>query len=343
MTTATKTAPQVTPEKIMQIGMAFWPAKTLLSAVELGVFSELAKGPRDLAQLTERFGLHGRGAADFFDTLVALGFLTRQDGRYANAPDSEVFLDKAKPSYMGGLLEMANSRLYPFWGGLTKALKTGEPQNEVAHGQQDLFDQLFADPKRMKEFCTAMTGVSLGSAHAIAKKFDWTPYKTFADIGTMQGALPVAVAQANPHLKGVGADLPIIEPIFHEYVAKAGVSDRLSFKPCDFFKQDLPKADVIVMGHILHDWDLTQKRMLMKKAYEALPKGGAYIVYEALIDDDRSQNAFGLLMSLNMLIETRGGFDYTGADCRGWMKEAGFSTIRVEHLAGPESMVVGIK
>ena len=97
------------------------------------------------------------------------------------------------------------------------------------------------------------------------------------------------------------------------------------------------------MGHILHDWDLDVKRMLIRKAYDAIPEGGALLVYESIIDDDRSQNAFGLLMSLNMLIETPGGFDYTGADCIGWMKEAGFRDARVEHLVGPESMVIGFK
>ena len=104
----------------------------------------------------------------------------------------------------------------------------------------------------------------------------------------------------------------------------------------------MPKADVIVMGHILHDWDLTQKANL-RRAFDALPKGGAVIVYDAIIDDDRRENAFGLLMSLNMLIETSGGFDYTGADCQVWMREAGFSETRVEPLVGPDSMVIGLK
>ncbi len=126
------------------------------------------------------------------------------------------------------------------------------------------------------------------------------------------------------------------------YVAQFGLADRLSFTPGDFFADPLPSADVLIMGHILHDWDLDQKRLLLQKAYAALPKAGALIVYEAMIDDDRRENAFGLLMSLNMLIEGH-GFDYTGADCRGWMAEAGFSESRVEPLVGPDSMVVGIK
>lgn len=163
------------------------------------------------------------------------------------------------------------------------------------------------------------------------------------DVGTAQGDLATQMARLNPHLPGMGFDLPEVDPVFEAYIATHGVGDRLSFVPGDFFKQDLPNADVILMGHILHDWDLPTKQMLITKAFNAIPEGGALVVYEAIIDDERSQNAFGLLMSLNMLIETPGGFDYTGSDCAGWMKEAGFSEIRAEHLVGPDSMVIGIK
>lgn len=331
-----------TPEKILQLGMAFWGSKTLLSAVELGVFTELAKKPLPLEALRQRLGLHPRSARDFFDALVALGMLQREDGVYSNTPETAIFLDKDKPSYVGGILEMANHRLYPFWADLTAGLKTGEPQNEVKRGG-DLFDELYNDPARLKEFCKAMTGISAGPALAMAAKFPWKDYGTFMDVGTAQGCLPVTVALQHAHLKGVGLDLPVVRPVFEEYVAAAGLSKRLSFATCDFFKEPLPKADVIVMGHILHDWNLEQKKALIKKVFDALPKGGAFICYEALIDDERKENAFGLLMSLNMLIETRGGFDYTGADAAAWFKEAGFRKTRVEHLVGPDSMVVGIK
>ncbi|MBI3507532.1 MAG: methyltransferase [Proteobacteria bacterium] len=337
-----KTAGAKTPDRILQLGMAFWGSKCLLSAVELGVFTELAKNPLDLEALRRRFGLHERSARDFFDALVSLGMLERKGAVYSNTPETAIFLDKDKPSYVGGILEMANSRLYPFWASLTEGLKTGRPQNEAKRGG-DLFDELYKDAARMKEFCRAMTGISQGPARAIAAKFPWKTYKTFVDVGTAQGALPVTVALEHRHLRGVGLDLPVVRPIFEEYVRTADLADRLEFGTCDFFKQELPKADVIVMGHILHDWSLEQKKMLIGKVHRALPKGGAFIAYEALIDDDRRQNAFGLLMSLNMLIETEGGFDYTGADGQAWMRAAGFRETRVEHLVGPDSMVVAIK
>jgi O-methyltransferase domain/Dimerisation domain len=331
------------PDQIMQVGLGFWASKTLLSAVEMELFTELARHPESGEALSHRLGLHPRSSHDFLDALVALGFLERDDGVYRNTPSTDLFLDKGKPSYIGGILEMANHRLYRFWGGLTEALRTGQLQNEAKSGELPFFEALYADPARLKGFLAAMTGLSHGANLAIARQFAWGDHETFVDIGTAQGDLAVQIALANEHLSGVGFDLPEVEPIFEEYVEHNGVQDRLRFAPGDFFADALPKADVVVLGHILHDWSLDEKRTLIRKAYEALPEGGALIVYETIIDDDRSKNAFGLLMSLNMLIETEHGFDYTAADCMGWMSDAGFSTTRAEHLVGPDSMVIGVK
>lgn len=330
-------------KKIFETGLGFWFSKTLLSAIELGLFTELAKGSLKGDVLRERLGLHPRGARDFFDALVSMGFLRRSRGVYRNTDATDYYLDRAKASYVGGIFEMASARLYPFWGRLTEGLKTGQPQNEVRDGMAPLFETLYSDPERLKQFLSAMTGISRTANQAIAGNGLWKPYATFADVGTAQGDLAVQIAVANEQLTGVGFDLPVVKPVFEEYVSANGLNGRVRFEAGSFFDSPLPKADVITMGHILHDWGLDTKRVLIQKAYEALPEGGSLIVYEAIIDDERKKNTFGLLMSLNMLIETPDGFDYTGADCSGWMKEAGFRETRVEHLAGPDSMVVGVK
>jgi O-methyltransferase domain/Dimerisation domain len=333
----------MTPDKIMQVGLGFWASKTLLSAIEMELFTELGKHPEDLKTLQGRLGLHPRSAHDFLDTLVALGFLGRTNGKYHNSPESDLFLDKNKPSYVGGILEMANHRLYPHWAHLTEALRTGRHQGESKGGDGGVFEALYADPARLKEFLRAMSGISRGANMKIATQFPWASYKTYVDVGTAQGDLAVQIALANKHLQGIGFDLPEVGPIFEEYVEQNKLLERLTFKAGSFFTDPLPEAEVVLMGHILHDWNLEQKKMLLKKSHAALPSGGAVVVYESIIDDERSKNAFGLMMSLNMLIETEGGFDYTGADCMGWMKEVGFRETRVEHLIGPDSMVVGIK
>ena len=332
----------VTPEPILQLGFAFWGSKTLLSAVELGLFTHLAGGLRDAKDITAELDLRPRGVPDFLDALVALGMLERVDDTYRNAPAADLFLDRNKPSYVGGLLEMANARLYPFWGSLTEALRTGHPQNEAKVGE-NFFSALYDDPDRLEQFLHAMTGISMGDALAIAETFPWDRYETFIDIGTAEGCLPVQVALRHPHLSGGGFDLPAVASVFEKHVASAGLTDRLRFYPGDFFVDALPAADVLVMGHILHDWSLDEKLALLRKAYDALSAGGALIVYESIIDDERRTNTFGLLMSLNMLIETQEGFDYTGADCQSWMTDVGFEDTYVQPLAGPDSMVVGIK
>jgi len=330
-------------DTIMQLGFGFWGAKALLSAVELGVFTALADGSKTVRELAAELGLHERSAWDFLDTLVALQLLDRVGGRYRNTAESARFLDRSQPGYVGGLLEMANRRLYNAWGSLTEALQTGKPQNEICN-EENLFEALYRKPEKMQEFARAMTGMSLPAARAIAEKFPWKNHRSFLDIGCAQGCVPVQLALAHPHLHGGGLDLPVVGQVFEEYVQRFDLSDRLRFVPGDIMSDEpLPSAEVLIFGHILHDWDLPTKLKLLAKAFDAVPRGGAVIVYEALIDDERRTNAFGLLMSLNMLIETKGGFDFTGADCRRWMQETGFRQTEVKHLAGPDSMVIGIK
>ena len=207
----------------------------------------------------------------------------------------------------------------------------------------DTFDPVYSDAERRRGFLAGMSALSAPAAEAIAIKFPWRDYRIFADIGTAQGMLPVTIARAHAHLTGIGFDLPKVAPDFEEFVAKHGLRGHIKFQPGNFLHDPLPQADVIVMGHILHDWNLEQKHMLLAKAHDALREGGALIVYEALIDDDRRENVQGLLMSLNMLVVTEGGFDFTAAECQAWMQEAGFSDTQVTSLGGGNSMVTGIK
>ena len=332
---------QITPDAIMQLGLAFWGAKALLSAVELGLFTTLAQGPLTGKELTARLELQPRGTADWLDALVSLGMLERTVDEYANTPATGLFLDRNKPSYIGGMLEMANAVLYPSWGSLTDALRTGQPHNRASAGQD--FLAMYQDQDSLREFLHAMTGLSMGAALVIAEKFPWDRYHTIIDIGAAEGCVPVQLALRHPHLTGGGLDLPATGGIFEEYVASHGLADRLRFHPGDFFADPLPCADVLILGYILHDWSLEEKLTLLRKAHHALPDGGALIIYDAIIDDDRRDNTFGLLMSVNMLIETQQGFDYTGAECRSWLADTGFRDSYVEPLAGPDSMVVGIK
>jgi hypothetical protein len=335
-------AATIQPDRLLELGYAFRKAKVLLSAVELELFTALADGPLFGDALKERVGIDQRGARDFFDALVALDLLERDNaGRYGNTPEANYYLDARKPSYIGGDLAHLNERMYQSWSALTPALKTGKPQSGLA--RSDYFPTLYSNPAALNSFVRGMTGGSLLAAGAIAAKFPWRDYVTVIDIGTAEGCLPVEIARVHAHIRGGGFDLPQVRPHFDDYVRRHDLGERLSFYPGDFLSAPLPRADVLVMGRVLHNWDLTIKKMLLARAYEALPGGGALIVYERLIDDDRRASSAGLLASLHMLIMTAGGFDFTAADCIGWMREAGFERTCVEPLALGLSMIIATK
>lgn len=337
----------ISPDHILQIGFGFWTSKTLLSAVELGVFSQLADSPKSGPELQEALGLHPRATFDFLDTLVALGLLEREgsgeSARYANTPATAVFLVKFSPQYVGGILEMANARLYRFWADLTTALKTGLPQNEIKETGKSMFEALYADPARLEQFMEAMSGISMGNFIAFAEKFDFSNYKTLADIGGATGQLSTIIAARHPHMRCQSCDLPEVQPIAERRVRAQNLDGRVTAETIDFFADEFPKADVITMGMILHDWNLENKKMLIAKAFRALPPGGAFVAIENIIDDERRQNAFGLMMSLNMLIEFGEAFDFTGAQFAAWCQEAGFSRCEIIPLAGPASAAVAYK
>ncbi|MFI9235339.1 methyltransferase [Streptomyces sp. NPDC053079] len=330
-------------DRLLQTATGFMASKVLLVAARLGLFTELADGPLSGEELRVRLKLHPRSARDFFDTLVALDALERTDGLYANTPDADRYLVRGRPAYLGGLLEMSDARMYELWGRLDAGLRTGEPQNGIGAGEEGIYAGLYDDPGRLDAFQQAMTGLSMRSALALAEEFDWSPYRTVADIGCAEGTVLAHLLDRHPHLRGTGFDLAAVAPGFRRRHEESGLGDRLVFRAGDFFTEPLPTADVLVFGHILSNWALPKAKTLLRKAYEALQEGGVLVIYETLLDDERRENVAGLLMSLTMLLETPGGFEYTGADCREWLADAGFRESRVRHLAGPESMVIAVK
>ncbi|HEX2313494.1 MAG TPA: methyltransferase [Thermomonospora sp.] len=332
------------PWPVIETGLSFWKSRVLLSAIELGVFGALREGPLTAERLTERLKLDGRGVRDFLDALVAMGMLDRDDDGYRTSAASARFLDEERQeTYVGGLLTVADRLWYDSWRSLTEALRTGKPQNAATTGEDDPFAALYADPERTRQFQSAMSGGAMGAALALAEDFPWGERGTVADVGAAGGAVLRTLLTRHPHLRGIGFDLPPVEPSFRATAEAAGLADRMTFVPGDFFTDPMPTADVIVLGHVLHDWDEPAKRALLRKAYDALPPGGAVVVYDTMIDDSRRENLFGLLTSLHMLLESPGGFDYTRAEVLGWLAGAGFERCAARPLSGPESIAIGHK
>jgi hypothetical protein len=333
------------PSHVIEVGTGFWPSKTLLSAVELDLFSVLGAASMSGEQVGARLALHPRAIDDFLDALVALGFLERDgqalNGRYRNSAEAAAFLDKQSPTYVGGFLELCNARLYGVWGELSSALKTGEPQSEVK--LKPFFEEIYSNPAKLEQFMQAMSGLSGGDFDALAERFDFGRYNTVCDVGGATGRLCMTLAARYPHLRCTTYDQPVVAPIAERSIAAAGLSDRVTVASGDFFTEALPEAEVITMAHILHDWNLDRKKQLIRAAYDALPDGGAFIVVEHLIDDARRDNVFGLTMSLNMLLTFGDAFDFTASDFAGWCRDAGFGDIEIVPLTALTSAGIAYK
>lgn len=335
------------PSKIMQVGTGFMASKTLLTAVNMDLFTHLSNSEMTGEEIRELLNLHERSLYDFLDCLVSLGFLQRtgikSSSVYKNTPETDLFLDKNKREYIGGILEMSNNRLYPFWNDLETALKTGNPQNETKDNGSSIFEEIYADPDKLKEFIFAMAGVQMGAFIQFAQKFDFSEFNTHCDVGGSGGHLSLQIVMNNEHMKCTSFDLPPVAPVATGIIQSMGLENRISIASGDFFKDEIPKADIITMGNILHDWGLEDKKMLVKKAFNALPKGGKLVIIENIIDDDRKENAFGLMVSLNMLIETEQGYDFSKADFEKIAVEIGFTSVSAMPLAGPTSAVIATK
>lgn len=335
------------PGHIMQTSTAFWASKVLLTAVEFDLFTVLDDKAMTAEDLGESLGIHPRGTYDFLDALLASGFLEREGkgpkAHYKNTANTNAFLNKNSEMYIGGMPEMLNNRLFGFWNNLGDALKTGQPQNEIKHEGKPMFEELYSDHARLGQFLDAMTGFQAANFQILGQKFQFNKYKTVSDIGGATGLLSRIIASQHPHLSFTTFDLPPVAPHAQKHIDAAELTNRIKVISGDFFEVEFPKADVITMGNILHDWNLENKKHLIQKAYNALPEGGAFIAIENLIDDDRRENLFGLLMSLNMLIEFGDAFDYTGENFREWCGEMGFSRFEIINLAGPTYAAIAYK
>lgn len=331
------------PERIFEIGEAFFKSQTLLSAVELGVFTELSDNPSTVEELEEAVGLHPRASADFLNALVSLGLLERNDGVYCNTPATDTYLDETKDSYLGERLEMANDRMYYYWGNLSDALRTGNPQNELADDDESLVESIYGSEESVRRFTGQMAANSTLAAETLSEEFPWENYQSVCDVGAAKCTVPITIARAHDHLSATGVDKAPLKPVAEEAIADAGVEDRVQFEVRDFVTDPLPQHDIYILGHILQDRGLEEKKSLLAKVYRELPPRGAVIVYGDIIDNARRENTRGLLMGLYMTLDTPTGSNYTHGDCRSWLEEAGFETTEVMDLPRSKSAVIGYK
>ncbi|WP_320065197.1 methyltransferase [Micromonospora sp. RTGN7] len=319
---------------ILRLGNAFCESQALLTAAELDLFTVLRAGPATERELCERLGLSGRGVRDFLYLLVRLGLLTESGGRYRNSPDAARHLVAGEPGYLGGFLRGAKANLYPVWGGLTETLRTGRPRSAA-----DSFAAMLDDPAEVRRYARMMDGVLRPLLKPLLDAVDWAAYPEVLDVGGCRGSLVAELVVRHSGMSGHVFDLPQLEPVFAEQMAEAGVAERVTFHAGDFFTDPLPPADLIVFGHVLHNWDARQRELLVRAAFDALRPGGALLVHDRMLDpaDPRVDN---LLASLTMALVTEAGGEYPVEELAELARAAGFAEVRRQPLDANETLVL---
>jgi hypothetical protein len=342
MTTTAADREVTTIADINRIGTAFFDAQVVLTAVELGLFTELAAGPGTSAELAARTGLHPRAMRDLLVALATLGVLRPEGDAFANGAAADAFLDRGKPTYAGAFLERANQMMYPVWGRLAGLLRTGEPQSPDHQNQPEAFAKMMSNPQATERFLRMMDAVSAPIAAALADAYPWPAAGTVVDAGGARGNVLGHVVGAHPGLRGVVFDLPPLQPYFDQHMAGLGLADRTRFAPGDFLRDPIAGGDVIIMGHVLHDWSPDERAMIIRKAFDALPAGGDLLIYDAILED-RPADVRNTMISLNMQLISPGGSEYTLAECAGWLRTAGFAAVTDRPIGEYDTLIRATK
>ncbi|GDY31042.1 methyltransferase [Gandjariella thermophila] len=330
----TSTAPDVsTPAGIIRLCNAFCDAKALLTAAELDLFSTLHPGPLTEEEIRQRLALHGRGLRDFLHLLVALGLLEKDGEKYRNSPGADRYLVRDQPTYVGGFLHRANNNLYPAWGRLAEALRTGKPQ---AAGD---FEQVVNNPKVLGQFIRMMDALTQVLGPRLVESFDWSGYRTVLDVGGCRGNMAGQIVKACPDLTGHVFDLPQMEPFFTEHMANLGLTGRIEFHGGNFFHDPLPSADLVILGHVLHDFDRERRRFLVHRACQSVNPGGALLVYDRMLGEE-PDHVENLVISLDMLLVSDGGSEYPASEIHEHAAGAGFTSFEDKPLGDDDTLVI---
>ncbi|MFL6141119.1 MAG: methyltransferase [Labedaea sp.] len=336
MGTLSTTAPSSSAD-LLRLATGFWDARALAVAVELDLFTVLAKAPATLPELCQVLGLHPRPAEALLNGLAALGVLELAGDHYRNGAAAATWLDRAQPAYLGSLSTLAGSQ-FPLWSRLNTLLVTGQPQTG-GHTELDGY----SDEAALRRFVESMDVLSAPCGAALAATFDWSGRTTLVDLGGGRGNVVATVLGAHPHLRGASFDLPDLRPLFDEHVTRLGLADRMRFHAGDFFRDELPPADVYLLGHLLADLDDERCEQLVARVADALPPGGTLLVYDAMIDPDRPQTWRNWLLMLNLQLVSPGGTGYRTKDCQSWLTRAGLVEVGACPLVDHETLVTGVK
>jgi hypothetical protein len=337
---ANKPDQSINAQSLSRLSTAYAEARILHSAVDVGVFEFLARGPASENAIQQALGLHARFTRDFLATLAALGLLERVGDRYRNSAVTAALLVPGGPVFLGGRVKAASTKHYHIWGRLTEALRDGKPK---VNGGPITFQKLYADAAETRNFLIHMDANNGQVAQQLAEQVDWTGIAAFVDIGGARGNVAAHLVNAHPHLRGGVFELPAVEPFFVELMVERGTADRVKFHGGDFFADPLPATDVMIFGHVLHDWSGDRCLDLLERAREALNPRGSVVIYDQMLDEE-APDLRSLLGSLNVGLITEGGGEYTVAQCRSWLDKSGFAFRYAKRLScGNDTVVVAVK
>ncbi|MEV0808205.1 methyltransferase [Micromonospora sp. NPDC050200] len=326
----------ITPTPLMRLVAGVWGFKTLAVAVELGLFTRLANG-RTLTvdEAAAELGLAERPTDLLLAASASLGLLEKAGDGYRNSDLAEQFLVEGRPYYFGAQVRYSDLRTYLPWHRIGEALRSDRPLTWDPQTQQSMFDT--ADPEMLAQFWDAMYSTSSFTARALADAYDFGAHTRLLDVGGGAGAFPIELCRRLPDLRATIFDLPHVCVRAEERISAAGLAGRIVTVAGDFLADPaLPDGhDVILLSMILHDWDVPTNRALLAKCYAALPPGGAVVVCELLLNDERTGPPEAALMGMNMLVETEGGKNYSGAEYTAWLADAGFVDIRTVPFDAP--------
>jgi 8-O-methyltransferase len=344
MTQHTEQAPGLGPGALLGQAMAFQQAKLVLTGLEIGLFGLLAEGPATEPQICQRLGLHPRGTGHFLLALVELGMLERTGAAFANSADAMRFLVPGHgEGYLGGFLTVANQVMYPAWGRLADALRTGRPQAATYTGEQDMFDQLYGNDKKKSDFVSMAEDASRPLIPALTTTFDWSNHKTVLELGGCRGNVLAHLVAAHPHLEGTVLDLPQLEPAFDEHMATLGLSGKLRFHSADFFTDPLPASDVVAIGHCMVDWTDDQRSALISNVFPAVNPGGAFLIWDPIIVDGADSYLRNLIRSLNLQLMTPHGVNYRLEPFVAQLRSAGFVAVTHQFIGNDVTLVAATK
>lgn len=331
------------PSPVLDLLIAFRRSKTMFAGVALGVFDALAGGPKSAAALAGELHAHPDALARLLDACVGLGLLRHDPAGYANTPVADTYLTAASPRRMTGYIAFTNDILWKLWADLEGGIREGTPGWKRSFGWDGpIFANIFRTEAQRREFTMGMHGFGLISSPEVVAAFDLSRFRRLVDLGGATGHLAVAACRRYPDLRAVVFDLPQVVPLAAELVAATEVADRVEVTAGDFFADELPDADLYALGRILHDWADDKALTLLRKMYARLPVGGAVLVAEKLIADDRAGPPWAQMQDVNMLLVTEGR-ERTLAGYADLLKQAGFAEVEGRRTTAPVDAVLAVK